>query len=82
MRDWMRINQLLHDGLQKVQAWLDLLLWVGGLHHGAQCGDINTFSSHIVRVGHDRYVNICMNKPQGDKHGGQKVEKISEKDTK
>lgn len=57
-------HQLLHDGLQKIQAWLDFLLRVGGFYHRAHSGDVHPVGSHIVRVGHHRYVNICMDNPE------------------
>lgn len=58
-------HQLLHDGLQKLQAWLDFFLGVGGLCLRAHRGDVHPVCGHVVSVGHHRYVDVCMDNRSG-----------------
>lgn len=52
--------QLLHDGLQKLQRWLDFSLWIAGFFCRAHRGDVNSVCRHIVSARHHRYVDVCM----------------------
>lgn len=53
--------QLLHDGLKKLQRWLDFSLRIAGFCCRAHRGDVNPVCRHIVSARHHRYVDVCMN---------------------
>lgn len=55
-------HQLLHDGLEKLQPWLNFLLWIAGFCCSAHCGDVHPVCGHIVSIGHYRYEDVCMDK--------------------
>lgn len=55
-----KCHQLLHDGLEKLQARLNFSLWVAGFCCRAHGGDVDAVLGHVVSVGHHGYVDVCM----------------------
>lgn len=53
-------HQLLHDGLQKLQRWLDFPLWIAGFFCRAHRGDVNSVCRHVMSARDHRYVDVCM----------------------